>query len=151
MSTPVLMFKYLLNGAVIQLATVCLQKLLTSEGGAVSVSGVGGIWFSMLFKYCYFNHAHNIKFCCFNWKFKRGLYPFVLLGVCCLLLFRIPLDMVVGLLYGLMQVMAEKVTVYPANCLDRLTSKLSFNIGCWISQGQGNNLDFSDRSAYSNM
>ena len=143
------MLKYLVNGDVIQLLTLSIQYLLYGDNTS-PVNGAGGIWFCLLFKYCYYNGQAPIKFCCFSWKFKRGIYPFVLFGVCVLLSFGIPLDMLVGLLYGVMQVMIEKVTLFPAGCTTKIGGLLNFNsIQCWIPHFQTH--DCSDQAAFSNL
>jgi hypothetical protein len=57
----------------------------------------------MLTKYCYFNPEGDIKFCCFSWKIKKILYPFILMLVFTVLRFNIPIDLIVGIAYGLLQ------------------------------------------------
>lgn len=89
----------------------------------------------MLYKYCYFNSENKIKFCCFDWKFKRSVYPFILLAVCTLLRFSIPISMIVGLLYGMAQVAIEKLTTKLSAriCYDKLGNFLEGNsFKCWI-------------------
>lgn len=99
------------------------------------MNGVAGIWFNMLTKYCFFNPEREIKFCCFGWKVRKTIYPFVLLAIFTLITFSIPVPMIVGLLYGVLEVKAERIF-----CL--LSSKGLFNklgglvrlesIKCWI-------------------
>ena len=115
------MLKFILNGAVIQLLTLLLEYyVIYSSKDEVQFNGAGGIWFCLLTKYCFFNGAAKIKFCCFNWKFNRKIYPFVLLAVCTLINFGIPYDMMIGLLYGLLQVYLEKITIFPAAITTRI-------------------------------
>lgn len=106
----------------------------------------------MVYKYCYFNSENQIKFCCFNWKFKRAIYPFILLAVCIVLKFSIPISMIVGLLYGMAQVAIEKLTTRLSAriCYDKLSSVLEgISIKCWIRySGQLQNEGFSDRAGY---
>lgn len=101
-STIVVSIKFLVNGAIITLITLGVQLLISFE--KPQLNGVYGIWFNMLFKYCYFNAERDIKFCCFNWKIKKTIYPLVLMVICILLSFTIPIDMVVGLIYGFLEV-----------------------------------------------
>ena len=54
MSTGVFMLKYLINGAIIQIITVSIEYLMFSDDES-PVNGAGGIWFCLLFKYCYYN------------------------------------------------------------------------------------------------
>ena len=100
------MVKYLVNGMMIQLVTLFIQYWLfyTPGDDEVVTNGGAGIWFCLLTKYCFYNGSVEVKFCCFRWKFKRIVYPFVLFGVTVLLSFGIPLDVLVGLVYGLIQV-----------------------------------------------
>jgi hypothetical protein len=87
------------------LITVVLQFLFFSPDPESPVfNTVCGVWFCMVFKYCYFNGDRQIKFCCFPWKFRRVFYPYILLGVCMVISFRVPIEMVVGILCGLLQV-----------------------------------------------
>jgi len=146
------MLSFILNGAVIQLLTLFVQSLFTFEEAKSPLNGVEGIWFCMLYKYCYFNSENKIKFCCFNYKFKRAIYPFILLAVCILLKFSIPISMIVGLLYGMMQVAVENYTTKLSAriCFDKLSTILQNNsIKCWIRYtGQLANETFSDRDVY---
>jgi hypothetical protein len=63
-----------------------------------------GVWFSMVCEYCYYNQTGDIKFCCFAWKIKKIVYPFVLMGILWLLRFSLPIDLIVGLLFAIVQV-----------------------------------------------
>ena len=150
MSTGVFLFKYLINGAVIQLLTLLIQYLMYAPNEAVPVNGASGIWFCLLFKYCYYNSNADIKFCCFSWKFKRSLYPFVLFGVCVVISFGSPLDMMVGLLYGLMQVGVEKVTVFPGGLTTKIGGMINIQyFKCWIPHYETH--DCSDEAAFTNL
>jgi hypothetical protein len=146
------MLSFILNGAVIQLATLLVQSLFSFEESKSPLNGVEGIWFCMVYKYCYFNSENKIKFCCFKYKFKRAIYPFILLGVCILLKFSIPISMIVGLLYGMMQVAVEKYTTkLSARILyDKLSIIIeSSSMKCWIRYtGQLSNETFSERDVY---
>ena len=104
----------------------------------------------MLTKYCLCNSQAKIKFCCFNFKFKRTLYPFILFAVCCLINFGIPLDMLVGLLYGITQFFMEKVTTFPSMFITKLSGLLNLSsVDCWVPyQGRG---EYSDQWAYQNL
>ena len=134
------MLKYLVNGMLIQIITLGIQKLVIYEKGEMGViNGAGGIWFCMLFKYCYYNYDGEIKFCCFAWKFKRGIYPYILLAVVMVLLFRLPLEMLVGLAYGGLQVLVEKKTVFPGACLTKVAGLFKVNsIDCWVRTRETN-------------
>lgn len=132
-STIVVCTKFLVNGAIITLITLGIQLMIGFE--KPPLNGVYGIWFNMLFKYCYFNSEREIKFCCFNWKIKKVVYPFVLLAVCIILTFSIQIDMVVGLLYGLLEVKFERIFCFSTG--KALYNKLSKvikldSVKCWI-------------------
>jgi hypothetical protein len=125
--------KFIVNGAVITLITLGIQAVIGYE--KAPINGVYGIWFNMLFKYCYYNAEREIKFCCFNWKMKKTVYPFVLLGICVVLSFSIPVDMIVGLLYGFLEVKCERIFCFLSG--KGMYSKLSTflkidSLKCWI-------------------
>ena len=64
---------------------------------------------------------------CFNFKFKRGYYPYFLLGVCIVIQFGIDLTMVVGLGYGLFQTQIEKITSFPSVFVAKLAGLVNIN------------------------
>lgn len=114
------MVKFIVNGAIIQILTLILQYLLFDPASVLPTNGVGGIWLALVFKYCHYNSDSQIKFCCLNWKFKKSVYPYVLLGVSIVLSWRVPLEMVIGLLYGLLQVNAERWSTFPGDWLAKI-------------------------------
>jgi membrane associated rhomboid family serine protease len=127
------MLKFFINGAIIQILTLVLQSLLFNCALGCPSNGTGGIWFAMLFKYCYYNPHSQIKLCCLNCKFSKRVYPYVLLGVSIVLSLRIPLEMVVGLLYGLFQVNVEKWITFPSDWLAKIARLIKVDfVDCWI-------------------
>lgn len=106
-STVIIMIKFILNNAIIISITVLLGMLIGYSEKNVPVYGLKGIWFNMLTKYCYFNNQGNIKFCCFPWKIKKIVYPFVLLIVITTLQWKISLEMIVGLLMAFLEIKLE--------------------------------------------
>ena len=65
--------------------------------------GVTGIWFNMMFKFCYYNRNAKIKFCCFPWKINRLFYPYVFFLMLTILFLRVRLEMVIGLMLGMIE------------------------------------------------
>ena len=74
----------------------------------------------------------------------------MLFGVCTLISFGIDLAMLVGLFYGFMQVLLEKITIFPSGIIFKIASFIDFSsIGCWRRLGDVR--DYSDKAAYSNL
>ena len=121
------MLKFLLNGALIQLITLALELVIFGQGQVSPINGATGVWFSMVYKYCHYNGDAEIKFCCFSCKIKGRYYPFVLFGVCTLISFGVDLPMLVGLVYGLFQVILERITTFPSGIIVKLASCLNFS------------------------
>jgi hypothetical protein len=72
--------------------------------GLVGMIGLGnfcGIWFNLIFKYCYFNNRNKIKLCCFPWKIQTNLYPLIFGLFIMLLTFEIKIDVFIGMGLGL--------------------------------------------------
>jgi hypothetical protein len=139
-----------LNGAVIQLLTLLLQLLVYSLDEPAPVNGAMGIWFCLLYKYCHYNSQAQIKFCCFKWKFRRGTYPFILLAVCILLAFGVKLEAVVGLAYGMLQCLLERITPFPSGLVGKLGRLFSLSsVHCWVLHAQTD--DPSDQAAFTQL
>jgi hypothetical protein len=70
----------MISGIIIQILYVIIIWLLPN-GLLVYVSfgNFYGIWFNLIFKYCYFNHKYQIKLCCFPFKINTKIYPFIFL------------------------------------------------------------------------
>lgn len=127
------MTKFIVNSAIIVLITLLIQYLLSYE--TYPSNGVEGIWFNMLFKYCYFNSETEMKFCCFNWKFKKTLYPYLLLAICAFLKFSIPVEMIVGLMMALLEIKMENYCgiLFGKGVFNKISSFVNLtSVKCWI-------------------
>ena len=49
------MFKFIVNGIMIQMITLGIQYFLYNEDDEIPYNEAGGIWFCYLTKYCLFN------------------------------------------------------------------------------------------------
>lgn len=61
-----------------------------------------GVWFNYMTVFCWLN-PKPMKLCCFNIKFSRQFYPFIFGSILTLLSWSIRVDMVTGILLGLVQ------------------------------------------------
>ena len=107
MSTSWLLLNYFFIGFIIQLFTTLLCISTSMDFKRLIMDGDSfGIWFNYMFKYCYFNRATKIKFCCFPYMIPKIAYPFVFFGVVCLLdifSFKLRVDVIVGILIALFE------------------------------------------------
>ena len=145
--------RFIVNGSIITLIALAVEAVIGYE--KPPLNGVYGIWFNMLFKYCYFNAERDIKFCCFGWKIKKTVYPLVLLALCIIFSFSIPVDMIVGLLYGFVEVKFERFCCLATgkSFYEKLSSIIRLDsVKCWIQYGDNRQAeDYTDRTLYTNL
>ena len=86
---------------------------------------------------------------------KKTVYPFVLFGVCCLLQFGIAWDMLVGLLYAVIEVQMSKICCKMSNkCFySRLGTLINFpSVKCWIQYVENREPEtFDDKTLFENL
>lgn len=89
---------FIIVGALIQLIYSTIGELLPAAFTLYCYFGsIEGIWFNLMFKYCYFNRDSRIKLCCFPVQVPKLAYPFIFLAILSLLDFKIKLDGVIGI------------------------------------------------------
>lgn len=97
-SSLYVLINFVVLGAAIQLLFAIFCWVLP-EGirKYVAVGDVSGIWFNLMFKYCFFNAKTKIKFCCFPFKLSKIAYPFAFLAFLTLWNFSLKLDALIGI------------------------------------------------------
>ena len=102
MNTLWILLNYFFLGALIQTLSAALSFVIPFKFGAGSACG---IWFNFMFKYCYFNQANKIKFCCFKWMVPKIVYPFLMFLVITVLDFfqQIKIDILIGILLAFIE------------------------------------------------
>ena len=143
MSTVWLFFNYFLMGAIIQFltATICYWILPQSWGGWIMPGDSCGIWFNLVFKYCFFNSENPIKMCCCRLMIKKIHYPFILLAIIQLMDifdFKFRIDALIGL--GIAYLQCRFFKANPLSCCgicDKCCSKCPMtSFDCWINPSE---------------
>ncbi len=125
--------RFVVNGAVVTAVTLGIQAAIGFE--SAPVNGVQGVWFNLMFKYCYFNDQRDIKFCLCGWKVRKPLYPLVLFAILTIFTFRIDISILVGIAYAFLEVRFQRVFCLATgkSFYDRISRLISLDsVKCWI-------------------
>jgi hypothetical protein len=135
------------SGIFIGTVTLGVQWLLGIQS---QLNGVTGVWFSIVYKYCFYNPQGQFQFCLCKLRTSKQLYPFILYLLCCLLTFSVDLAGLVGLLLAVLEVRLPRISMLTSpGVFQRLESCISPNIKCWVPFTESRKfLEYSDETMY---
>lgn len=83
--------------------------------------GLCGVWFNLMFKFCFYNKA-EIKMCCCDVKIPRVAYPFVFAPILCLIYWQVMWDILAGILLAVLEsvLIRRNATDLPSSVYERV-------------------------------